>query len=86
MTWSRERISVPHGSRWRTPASSTWRRNPNAATSPISSSRGTYLVDGFGVDGRETVESKDVTVDAEGPIHFHPPLDTEPSVLYLSSA
>jgi hypothetical protein len=44
------------------------------------------LVDGFGVDGRETVESKDVTVDAEGPIHFHPPLDTEPSVLYLSSA
>ena len=47
---------------------------------------GTYSVEWFGVDGRETVESKDVTVDAAGPVGFHPPLDTEPSVLYLSSA
>jgi hypothetical protein len=46
---------------------------------------GRYSVEWFGVDGRETVEAKDVTVDAAGPVSFHPPLDTEPSILYLRS-
>jgi Family of unknown function (DUF6298) len=47
-TWSRERISAPHGSRWRTPASSTWPCNPNAAISPSPSSRAPTRSNGSG--------------------------------------
>jgi hypothetical protein len=44
------------------------------------------LVEWFGVDGRETIEAKDITVDVQGPVDFQSPPDTEPSVLYLRSA
>jgi hypothetical protein len=32
------------------------------------------------------VEAEDLAIDAAGPGNVHPPLETEPSVLYLSSA
>ena len=57
----------------------------DAPASPSPLQPGIYSVEWFGVDGRETVEANDVTVDTAGPVGFHPPLDTEPSVLYLRS-
>ena len=47
---------------------------------------GRYVVEWFGVDGRETIEAKDVTVDVQGPVDFQSPTETEPSVVYLRSA
>jgi hypothetical protein len=49
----------------------------------VTLEQGRYSVEWFGVDGRETVESKDLAVASAGPVTLHPPLDTEPSVVFL---
>jgi hypothetical protein len=62
----------------------TLQPEPGAFT--VTLEPGRYVVEWFGVDGRETIEAKDVTVDVQGPVDFQSPPDTEPSVLYLRSA
>jgi hypothetical protein len=47
---------------------------------------GTYSVEWFGVDGRQTVEADDVTTEAVGPMRFEPPIADGPAVLYLKAA
>jgi hypothetical protein len=44
---------------------------------------GTYSVEWFDVDNRETVEGEDVTVRERGTVDLSPPLGAGPSVLYL---
>jgi hypothetical protein len=45
---------------------------------------GTYSVEWFGVDDRETVQGGDVTVREAGPVSLEPPFDG-PSVVYLTA-
>jgi hypothetical protein len=45
---------------------------------------GTYSVEWFGVDDRETVQGGDVTVRETGPVSLAPPFDG-PSVVYLTA-
>jgi hypothetical protein len=56
---------------------------PERGDFSVTLEQGRYSVEWFGVDGRETVESKDLTVASAGPVTLHPPLDTEPSVVFL---
>src|SRR6266540_4671958 len=44
---------------------------------------GTYAAEWFGVEGRETAEADDVTVESSAPIDFSPPSGSAgPAVLY----
>jgi hypothetical protein len=58
---------------------------PELGAFTVTVEPGRYTVEWFGVDGRNTIEGKDVAVDVEGPVELQSPLDTEPSVLYLRS-
>jgi hypothetical protein len=46
---------------------------------------GTYSVEWFGVDHRETVDGGDVTAQEVGPESFEPTFEGSPSVLYLTA-
>jgi hypothetical protein len=44
---------------------------------------GTYAVEWFGVDGRETAKAGDVTIESSTPTSFSAPLEAGPAVLYV---
>jgi hypothetical protein len=44
---------------------------------------GAYAVEWFGVDGRKTLESENVTAEEAGPVNLEPPFADGPGVVYL---
>jgi hypothetical protein len=62
---------------------------PGATTDAftVTVAAGTYTVEWFGVDSRQTMEAGEVTVDRDESVGFTAPLaETEPAVLYLRRA
>ena len=52
----------------------------------VTLAAGTYAVEWFGLDRRETAHGDQVTVDRSGPVGFTGPLASTPAVLYLRRA